>query len=347
MYLAQRMFLMDLSLSLSQIRNRDDCWVKTIIPFFNQIRNRDDSWVKTIIPFFNNIKHKGMQLRINEDHITVTISLTFFHSLFCSHFTKVYCLIELQLMFNFFSSGNHELWIRTEDSSKDSISKFHDILNMCDRIGISYHPELIPTSPSESVWVVPLFSWYSKPEDDLQDSLWIKPKSPDNVGFCESIWMDSHLCDWSKLSKHKTAAMYFSSLNQHTITRNFDDWPVISFSHFLPRSELIPTDDKNRDMVRIERELLGLGDTEPPKVQGSVQGFNFSRYAGSRMLETQIRQIRSAVHVYGHQHRNRDCVLDGVRYVSHCLGNPREQRTGWVWGLSKWKGPKRIWPGDE
>ncbi len=31
------------------------------------------------------------------------------------------------------------------------------------------------------------------------------------------------------------------------------------------------------------------------------------------------------MHVYGHQHRNRHREEDGVVYVSHCLGYPKER----------------------
>jgi hypothetical protein len=67
--------------------------------------------------------------------------------------------------------------------------------------------------------------------------------------------------------------------------------------------------------------------------------FNFSRVAGSSGIETQIRRLGSTAHVYGHQHRNRDRVVDGVRYVSHCLGYPSERRRG----TSIIEGPLTVW----
>jgi len=237
--------------------------------------------------------------------------------------------------------GNHELWIRSKASGLDSISKFHKILRICDQINVQYKPKLIDTA-SGPVNIVPLFSWYSKPEDDPEDSLYRKPP-PDvkeNVGYGESIWMDNHLCVWSKLHHGETPSMYFLALNEPNI-RNYGG-NVISFSHFLPRWDLIPMTSDEEMEVKSERNRQGL--EAMPQRQGGVAGFNFARYAGSKYLDKQIRKIGATTHIYGHQHRNRDRIIDTIRYVSHCLGNPSEQKNGWVWGVSKWNGPKQVWP---
>ena len=72
--------------------------------------------------------------------------------------------------------------------------------------------------------------------------------------------------------------------------------------------------------------------------------FNFSRVAGTSALDTQIRRLGSIIHVYGHQHRNRDRVIDGVHYVSHCLGYPVERSRGVVRGIDE--GVREVWPGS-
>ena len=63
--------------------------------------------------------------------------------------------------------------------------------------------------------------------------------------------------------------------------------------------------------------------------------FHFSRVAGSDLIDKQIRQIGSVLHVYGHQHINRDRKIDGVHYISHCLGYPNERKRGVIKGIEQ------------
>ena len=196
---------------------------------------------------------------------------------------------------------------------------------------------------SASVWIVPLHSWYAKPEDDPAESLYAKPPShvKEEVKKFEEYWMDNHMCKWMPLPEGESLAKAFTGMNQNLVSAKYDA-PVISFSHFLPRQDLIAADETDYEEVSKVRKQNKLGDI--PKFQGGIPGFNFSRYAGCVTLEKQIRQLGSVVHVYGHQHRNRDRTVDGIRYVSHCLGTPKEQKEGWVYGIQEWKGPKQIWP---
>ena len=90
------------------------------------------------------------------------------------------------------------------------------------------------------------------------------------------------------------------------------DAPVVTFSHFVPRPELLPA-------VRWLR-FKGL-----PLV------------AGNREIDAQLRRAGAAVHVYGHTHIPDDRVVDGVRYVQNHL---REGGSG-EGGLLK-----RVWSGE-
>jgi hypothetical protein len=83
----------------------------------------------------------------------------------------------------------------------------------------------------------------------------------------------------------------------------------MTFSHFLPR----------RELLRGRHRETGTGTREPR------HSFNFSRVAGSRAIDRNLRSLSSIVYVYGHQHRNRDRTIEGVRYFSHCLGYPAER----------------------
>lgn len=55
----------------------------------------------------------------------------------------------------FFVPGNHDLWCH--GSEGDSIQKFQNILDVCDKLGVFTKPMLLPESKS---WVVPLFGWH-------------------------------------------------------------------------------------------------------------------------------------------------------------------------------------------
>ena len=107
-----------------------------------------------------------------------------------------------------------------------------------------------------------------------------------------------------------TIADFFLQLNEPQVNRHYDA-PIITFSHFVPRAELMYSTPH-------ERQGRTLVDPHPR--------FNFSRVAGCLGIDTQIRRLGATIHIYGHQHRNRDRVINGVRYISHCLGYPRERQ---------------------
>lgn len=157
----------------------------------------------------------------------------------------------------------------------------------------------------------------------------------------QSLWMDNLLCKWPETQA--TVSKYFGSLNKAHLLREYDS-PVISLSHFLPRQELIiPTEDEIKKVDQ-ERVAMGMTVLDTPEHQGANVGFNFSRYAGCKSIERQIRRVGSKVHIHGHQHRNRNRIIDGVQYISFCLGYPRERSQGLMWGFSKVNGPIQVWP---
>ena len=143
------------------------------------------------------------------------------------------------------------------------------------------------------------------------------------------MWADKRAVRWPHFEGHATPAEFFLSLNDLS-AGNADHAPVISFSHFLPRPELMFWTEASL----LPRDLKSV-DPQPR--------FNFSRVAGCRELDEQIRFLGSHIHVYGHQHRNRDRCIDGVRYISHCLGYPREREQGRVRDVEQ--GPLLIWEG--
>ena len=76
---------------------------------------------------------------------------------------------------------------------------------------------------------------------------------------------------------------------------------VITYSHFLPRIDLMP------EFIPSSQRILY-------PVLGSVQ------------LERQLRKLNPEIHVYGHTHVNRQVKIDGVLYINNAFGYPNETR---------------------
>ena len=172
-----------------------------------------------------------------------------------------------------FTPGNHELWVR--GANINSLEKFQLILNLCDELGIATKPLRL-----ENLWVVPLFSWYD--------------------GVFEPgmrAWADFHFCKWP--ADAAPLSEYFLRLNEPYL--RVYDAPVITFSHFIPRSDLLPP-----------KEYLRISWLEHVSVCAA--------------LDSQIRQLNSTVHICGHTHTTFDRVVDDVRYVQNAVKYPKERR---------------------
>jgi Calcineurin-like phosphoesterase len=193
--------------------------------------------------------------------------------------TSTLALLRAKFRQVFYVPGNHELWVRKE--SQTSVEKFFRVLALCKRLDIQTSPQKIG-----AVWIVPLFSWYEPGFD------------ADNSGDLDSLsgWADFYRCKWPGRSEQVCA--FFLKMNEAHL-RSYDA-PVISFSHFLPRRDLLP------DVERLRFKGL-------PKV------------AGCAALDAQIRRLKSRTHVFGHSHISCDRVIDGVRYIQNPLRYPRER----------------------
>jgi predicted phosphodiesterase len=203
----------------------------------------------------------------------------------------------------FFVPGNHELWIRAGEHPH-SVQKFHEVLRLCESLGVRTGPEVIGLG-QERVCIVPLFSWYSQPGEG-SDTLYREReiKEPE-----QSVWADDYLVKWPGSAGFRPVR-FFLDMNAPRVDARYEV-SRISFSHFLPRQDL---------MFTVSGEAPRPGP-DPPR-----HAFNFSRVAGSTLIEQQIRKLGSRVHVYGHQHRNRCRCHDGTWYVSNCLGYPEERQ---------------------
>ncbi len=225
----------------------------------------------------------------------------------------------------FFVPGNHELWVRRGEC-EDSWAKFRRILALCSSLDIRTTAHKMGSGKGEEVRVVPLFSWYRKPEEG-EDSLYVVKEGEDPT---LRMWSDNYFVRWPDDLAAGSITDHFLRMNEEHLTAE-DDVPVVSLSHFLPRRDLIYSTPE-------ERAASGL------VVRDRNRKFNFSRVAGCTAIETQVRQLRSKVHVYGHQHRNRCRMVEGVLYVSHCMGYPQE-RTARFLGTNVTL-PRLVWDGQ-
>jgi predicted phosphodiesterase len=194
-----------------------------------------------------------------------------------------WCLRELVMRFKqvLFVPGNHDVWVLGEDRAKNSLQKFADVAATVAAAGASMQPFV-----SGETLFAPLFGWYDytfgEPSEDLKN-----------------IWMDYHACRWPAGFGAAEVASHFLGMNQRLAPDGAAK--VITFSHFLPRLDLLPA------FVSPQHRIL-----DP--------------VLGSTRLEGQLRQLNSSMHVYGHSHINRRLLIDGVTYINNAFGYPGESR---------------------
>ena len=179
----------------------------------------------------------------------------------------------------FFVPCNHELWVVGQQG--DSIEKFDRLLEVCGECGVETRPSAVG-----DIRVVPLFSWYSADFDCA--GTWDKKAL--------AAWGDFRFCRWP--DEILALDCYFSERNEVPASTQAQ---TISFSHFLPRPELLP----------------------------SIQNLRFKglpMVAGSARLEEQLRATGADIHIFGHSHIHCDKTLDGVRYIQQPLAYPKERR---------------------
>jgi predicted phosphodiesterase len=178
----------------------------------------------------------------------------------------------------FFVPGNHDLWVKP--GAGDSLQKFTELVALCDRIDVATRPEICA-----GTWVLPLFSWYDTAFVGGQPQA--LPKG----------WADQRYCLWPETVG--APDRYFAGLNRTRLAKQTG--PVVSFSHFMPRADLLP----DASVLRFKQ---------------------LPRVAGSALIESQLRQADSILHFFGHTHIPCDREISDVRYIQHGLGYPRERR---------------------
>ena len=180
-----------------------------------------------------------------------------------------------------FVPGNLELWV--EDDYYDcSLKKFEAVQSLSNELGIQ-----TIVCHYGKLSVVPMFSWYD-----------FSFGEPDRL--LNRAWRDFRACQWpAHLENSKDINNYFLKLNQDKLTvRNK---LVISYSHFLPRIDVMPTYiPENR------RRIYPI--------------------LGSESLGKQVKILKPDMHIYGHSHVNLSIKIEGIQYVNNAYAYPSENR---------------------
>ena len=183
-----------------------------------------------------------------------------------------------------FAPGNHDLWLTPEDYElglRDSISKIKAIISRCEENHIDVRMTRIGSRTS-GVRVCPLLAWHHQSFDT----------EPDLQGFdippVEQCMTDFRSCHFAPPLDPRTdsVARAIDALNDElniVAPRATTEGsaaavePLVTFSHFLPRVELLP-----------EKRFLML----PVLAKAS----------GSSFLRARVEKMQSTVHVFGHTH---------------------------------------------
>lgn len=194
-----------------------------------------------------------------------------------------WCLKHLACRFKkvLYVPGNHDLWVIREAVARQSLEKFQTVRMIVEDSRASMQPY-----HDESISIVPLLAWYDysfgRPGSELLAS-----------------WMDYRACRWPPHFGMNEITAYFMRMNEPAL--RVTNQTVISFSHFLPRIDLMPS------YIPTNRRFL-------------------YPILGSSKLETQIRRLKPKIHVYGHSHVNQEILLDGTLYINNAFGYPHETR---------------------
>jgi predicted phosphodiesterase len=180
-----------------------------------------------------------------------------------------------------FVPGNHELWVRGSEF-RCSLEKFEAVRELCRVLGV-----LVDPHREGELSLVPLYGWYdysfAEPDRKLRRA-----------------WRDYRACAWpAELEGNERINRHFLALNEASLQEV--NQTVISFSHFVPRIDLMPE--------RI------------PQAKRNVYPV-----LGSAGLGEQVRQLQPDIHVYGHSHVNQSKHIDGIHYVNNAFGYPSETR---------------------
>ncbi|CAE8605613.1 unnamed protein product [Polarella glacialis] len=225
----------------------------------------------------------------------------------------------------FFVPGNHDVYVGGTSVTEDSLEKHQWLMDECSRLGVWTSPARFP---NERLILVPLLSWYHSEFDSEPDVP--TPARPDAASRRHrrlALLGDEIGCSWpdslgaTPSARNLALAELFDAANedvrslrasggaaavepvtfQEALAARQQGEAVISMSHFLPRSGLLP-----------EKRFLFF-----PQL---------ARAAGSLLLGERLARLRPSLHFFGHTHFAWDQTdaSDGVRFVQAPLGSPAE-----------------------
>lgn len=194
---------------------------------------------------------------------------------------QVFDSVKERFMDVVFVPGNHDVWVHNNENL-DSLQKFQRIKCIAAGNGIFMEPYRF-----DGLSIVPLHGWYDysfgQPTRELTD-----------------VWMDFYACKWPVGYDEEKITESFVAMNEPFLRT--ENEAIVSFSHFLPKIELLPS------------------------YQSSMHK-RLHPVMGTRLLNDQIHELRSDVHVYGHSHLNVRARKEGVEYVNNAFGYPHETFT--------------------
>ena len=212
----------------------------------------------------------------------------------------------------FFVPGNHDLWTR-KASGRDSCDKLRLLTSICNDHGVLTTPQRLSMRCGQLVSVVPLLSWYhssfdTEPEveqlrlpgaravvSDYRATKWPAPLQ--NGGEDLARYFDA-LCDelpGRRAELEAAGRAGLTPLSSYAEARS-GGASVLSFSHFVPRIDLIP-----------EKRYL----TYPPLMQA----------VGSTFLGKRVEALTPDVHVFGHTHFGWVCQSPAaIKEPEPCFG---------------------------
>jgi predicted phosphodiesterase len=177
--------------------------------------------------------------------------------------------------------GNHDLWVHRE-GMHNSFEKFNAVREFASNHGVGMTP-----FRRDGLAIVPMLGWYD-----------YSFGSPDD--YLKGAWADYRACRWPQGYDDAAVTRWFVERNPTIAAPELEGASdVITFSHFLPRIDLMP--DRIPEKYRKLYPILG-----------------------TEILDAQIRGLGSRLHIYGHSHVNRHVTIDGVTYINNAFGYPSE-----------------------